>query len=147
MKIPERLCLFLDFNQHMEKRLLTDEYDIEVLIDVFYAKVLRHPELSVFFSEAVHNWPFHKGRFIKYWSAQILFTETYEGTPLHQHVEVDQRFKSGFTKHHFDEWARLWVETVNELFYGEKAELARESGANMAKNIYLKMFFNRTPQA
>ena len=52
-------------------------------------------------------------------------------------------YAKGFTKDHFDEWARLWVETVDELFEGSKANLAKESGVNMAKNIYLKMFVNR----
>jgi hemoglobin len=131
----------------MDKRSLSSQEDVSLLIDSFYEKVLKHPELSYYFSEAIHNWPFHKDRFMKYWSKQILFEETYEGTPLHQHVAVDQRFDRGFKKEHFDEWTRVWIETVDELFEGPKAELAKESAANMAKNIYHKMFFNRSPQA
>lgn len=126
------------------KRELSDQYDIEVLIDVFYAKVLRHSELSFYFSDAVKNWTHHKKRFIEYWSSQILFTDTYEGSILPSHVAVDKKYGSGFKKEHFTEWARLWTETIEELFVGEKAELAKESGVNMSKNIYLKMFVNRT---
>ncbi len=130
----------------MEKRPLTDEYDIEVLIDVFYTKVLRHKELSVFFSDAVKNWEYHKKRFVQFWSAQILFTDTYDGgTPLPQHVEIDRKYGGKFKKEHFDAWTNIWVETVNELYVGEKAELAKETGENMARNIYMKMFLNRKP--
>ena len=130
----------------MEKRHLEDEYDIEVLIDVFYTKVLRHHELSIFFSEAVKNWDFHKKRFVKFWSAQVFFTDNYDGgTPLPQHVSVDEKYGHQFTKFHFDEWARLWVETVDELYNGEKAELAKETGEHMARNIYMKMFLHRKP--
>jgi hemoglobin len=125
------------------KKPLQSAEDVSLLIDTFYQKVLEHPELSYYFSEAILNWPFHKERFMLYWTRQILFTDTYEGTPLHQHVAVDQKFERGFNKGHFDEWARLWMETVDELFDGPKAELAKESGTNMAKNIYHKMFFNR----
>lgn len=127
----------------MTRTQITDEADIASLIDHFYEKVLKHPLLSYYFSEAIHNWPFHKDRFVQYWSKQILFADTYPETPLHRHVAVDRQFEQGFTKKHFEEWERLWVETVDELFEGDKADLAKESGRNMAKNIYLKMFFNR----
>lgn len=129
------------------KAILESEYEIEILIDTFYEKVMGHAELSYFFSEAVLNWAFHKKKFIQYWSKQILFKESYEGSPLHKHVAIDHQFGRGFNKHHFHEWARLWEETVKELFEGEKAQLAIESGVNMAKNIYLKMFVNRRPEA
>ncbi len=128
------------------KARIESEFEIEMLIDTFYEKVLEHEELSYFFSEAVMNWEFHKQMFIKYWSKQILFTDSYEGSPLHRHIEVDQKFGRSFTKYHFEEWARLWVETIDILFEGDKAELAKESGVNMAKNIYLKMFVNRKPE-
>lgn len=129
------------------KARIESEFEIEMLIDTFYEKVLEHEELSYFFSEAVMNWEFHKQMFIKYWSKQILFTDSYEGSPLHRHIEVDRRFGRSFTKYHFEEWTRLWVETIDILFEGDKAELAKESGVNMAKNIYLKMFVNRKPVA
>ena len=127
------------------KARIESEFEIEMLIDTFYEKVLEHEELSYFFSEAVMNWEFHKQMFIKYWSKQILFTDSYEGSPLNRHIEVDHRFGRSFTKYHFEEWTRLWVETIDILFEGDKAELAKESGVNMAKNIYLKMFVNRKP--
>ena len=127
------------------KARIESEFEIEMLIDTFYEKVLEHEELSYFFSEAVMNWEFHKQMFIKYWSTQILFTDSYEGSPLNRHIEVDHRFGRSFTKYHFEEWTRLWVETIDILFEGDKAELAKESGVNMAKNIYLKMFVNRKP--
>ena len=127
----------------MIKKELNDEQDIATLIDSFYKKVLEHDRLAYFFTEAIHNWSFHKQQFIKYWSSQILFTDSYEGTPLHRHVHIDQHFEKGFTRQHFDDWAALWQETVEELFVGDKAELAKECGVNMAKNIYLKMFLNR----
>ncbi|WP_258100222.1 group III truncated hemoglobin [Marinoscillum pacificum] len=128
------------------KARIESEFEIEMLIDTFYEKVLEHEELSYFFSEAVMNWEFHKQMFIKYWSKQILFTDSYEGSPLHRHIEVDHRFGRSFTKYHFEEWARLWVETIDILFEGDKAELAKESGVNMAKNIHLKMYVNRKPE-
>ena len=95
------------------KARIESEFEIEMLIDTFYEKVLEHEELSYFFSEAVMNWEFHKQMFIKYWSKQILFTDSYEGSPLHRHIEVDQKFGRSFTKYHFEEWARLWVETID----------------------------------
>lgn len=127
----------------MEKRTLSTVEDIELLIDTFYDRILKHEALSYFFSDAVKNWDFHKQQFVRYWSSQILFTDTYEGSPLGRHVFIDNHFEHKFRKEHFDDWARVWAETVDDLFEGEKADLAKESGVNMARNIYLKMFVNR----
>ena len=121
--------------------------DIYLLIDTFYEKVLKNSLLSVFFTHAIENWPFHKQQFVKYWSKQILFTDSYEGSPLPLHIHVDKLYKGSFKKEHFEEWERLWIETVDQLFKGEKAEIAKEAGQNMAKNIYLKMFVNRRPES
>ena len=124
---------------------IKNEMDIYLLIDTFYEKILKHEKLSYFFKDAVNNWPYHKQQFVKYWSKQILFTDTYEGSPLPSHIAVDQRFDRSFERSHFEDWLMLWTETVDQLFQGEKAKLAKESGRNMAKNIHLKMFVNRTP--
>ena len=130
----------------MKKKDITDEMDIYLLIDMFYEKILKNEMLSHFFQHAIESWPEHKQMFVKYWSKQILFTDTYEGSPLHTHIAVDHMYGKGFTKAHFDEWTRIWTETVNALFAGSKAQLAIEAGQNMAKNIYLKMFVNRPSQ-
>ncbi len=122
---------------------ISDQTDIVLLIDSFYEKVLQHDELSYFFKHAIGNWTVHKQAFVKYWSKQVLFEDSYEGSPLHAHIAVDQMYDKSFAEEHFNEWARIWVETVSELFDGQKAELAKESGKNMARNIYLKMFLNR----
>ena len=128
------------------KNDISSELDIYLLIDSFYEKVLKSPNLSFFFKHAIGNWPVHKQMFVKYWSKQILFTDTYDGSPLPAHIHVDNMYDRRFKKEHFEEWGQLWKETVNELFEGSKAKLAKEAGENMAKNIYLKMFVNRHPE-
>ena len=127
----------------MEKKVIEDQMDIYLLIDSFYEKVLQHEELAYFFKHAVGNWPVHKQAFVRYWSKQILFTDSYPDSPLQAHIQIDQMYDNNFRKEHFEEWSRLWCDTVDALFTGDKADLAKESGSNMAKNIYLKMFVNR----
>jgi len=127
----------------MEKKDITDEMDIYLLIDTFYDRILKNEILSHFFQHAIENWPQHKQLFVKYWCKQILFKDSYDGSPLHTHIAVDHMYGKGFRKSHFDEWAHIWKETVHTLFEGNKAALAIEAGQNMAKNIYLKMFVNR----
>lgn len=113
---------------HVKGEIKTED-DIELLIDAFYAKVLKHPTLSYFFLN-----PSKTG---------LSTSSILSDTGLHRfflptHMRVHRCT-------HFEEWSRLWQETVEQLFFGEKAEFAILSGQNMAKNIYLKMFFNRMP--
>ena len=117
--------------------------DIVRLIDVFYTKVVSNDQIGYFFSGAIENWPYHKSRFVDYWESQILFKESYEGSPLQRHIDIDKHYNHGFQPAHFELWICLFDESVEELFSGEKADLAKEAAKNMAKNIYYKMFFNR----
>ena len=42
-------------------------------------------------------------------------------------------------KEHFDQWLHLFSKTVNELFSGEKAEMAKQRAAVIGWTIQSKM--------
>lgn len=125
------------------KKDITDRRDVGILIRKFYVKVLANEEIGKFFGEAVTNWEYHLERFIDFWESQIFFTDSWEGSILKGHIEVDQRFGHGFESEHFDIWYSLFENTVDEHHAGEKAELAKDTAKNMAKNIYRQMVIAR----
>jgi hemoglobin len=125
---------------------IKDRNDIDRLIRNFYMKVLDNKDIGKFFAEAVKSWDYHQERFVDYWEAQVLFHDSYEGSPLQGHIDVDRKFGHGFKPQHFEIWLRLFEGMVNDLFEGDKAELAKEAARNMAQNIYKKMFIGRKPE-
>ncbi|MBV6645824.1 MAG: group III truncated hemoglobin [Cyclobacteriaceae bacterium] len=127
------------------KNDITSKVDIARLIDHFYDKVLRDPDLNLFFKEAIGNWPYHKQRFVDFWSSRVLFADSYQETPLRSHIAIDKKFDNSFHPKHFEKWTSLFNETVDELFEGEKAKLAKDTGANVSQNIYKQMFIGRKP--
>ena len=127
-------------------RDITNRQDIEKLIDAFYNKIVFDSELALFFGESVKDWEAHKANFVNYWSKQVLFDDAYEGSPLRRHIDIDHKYNRSFKPEHFELWYRIFESTVDELFVGEKAQLAKEAAKNMAKNIYRQMFIGRHPE-
>ena len=64
----------------------------------------------------------------------------YIGNPLEVHVKVDQANNNSITEHHFGIWLNLWFETIEHLFAGENAELAKRRARKMGTFIHLKIF-------
>jgi hemoglobin len=43
------------------------------------------------------------------------------------------------TKSHFDRWKKLFIETVDDCFEGEKAELAKQRAISIATMMQIKI--------
>ncbi len=112
--------------------------DIELLVNAFYAKVIADKELGHIFHEiAKVNWPTHLSVMYDFWENIILFTGTYEGNPmnLHQHLH----HISPLNEHHFEQWNNLFIKTVDELFEGAKAGLAKQRALSISLIIKKKL--------
>lgn len=99
---------------------LTSRDDIEVLIRRFYDKVQKDDLLSDFFTQV--NWATHLPVMFDFWETVLFFTGNYSGNPMQAHKMVNQRMP--MQPKHFARWLTLFTDTVNEMFQGEKAELA-----------------------
>lgn len=129
----------------MHKHDIANRGDVDLLVRIFYNKILEDDDLSEFFLDAVHNWAYHHERFVDYWESVILEIEIGDKSPLSGdvHIKVDRRFGNTFKQKHFKRWLSLFQQTVDELFEGPKAEWAKVSARQMADNIHKKMFFGR----
>lgn len=120
------------------KQDITDRNDIIHLVDTFYAKVSRDAVIGPIFTDVAKvNWDHHLPVMYSFWETQLLDGKTYAGNPMKVHADLNARYP--LLQYHFDGWVRLFVETVDELFAGSKAEEAKTRGSQIAQLMHHKM--------
>jgi hemoglobin len=108
--------------------------DIILLVDSFYKKVNKDELLSPVFNEKAHvNWEEHLPVMYSFWSAVLFESNTYKGQPLTSHLELP------ITTLHFERWLKLFKQTVDENFKGEKAEEIKEKADSIAVIFQTKL--------
>jgi hemoglobin len=119
-------------------KLIENEADIELLVNSFYDKVLHDKMLSPFFNHvAKSHWDQHLRVMNCFWNNLLFYTGGYFGNPLHTHQAL-HRFKTLEPKH-FERWLSLFNTTIDELFKGEKAELAKSRAYAIATVMQIKV--------
>ena len=118
--------------------------DVALLVDQFYKKVRANAILGPIFNQAITNWDQHLDHLTTFWESSLFMgkplKKKYIGNPLEVHVKVDQENNNSITEHHFGIWLNLWFETIEQLFAGENAELAKRRARKMGTFIHLKIF-------
>lgn len=110
----------------------------------FYSQVRKDIVLGEIFNAIILDWPSHLITITDFWEANLLFTSGYRGNPMRAHMEVDRLTENNLLQSHFDRWLEIWFETVDRLFIGEKADLAKRRAHNMASAIFMYIYKNRT---
>lgn len=99
-------------------RAITTKSDVEELVNVFYSRVLQDEQLAPFFQQL--DFPTHLPKMIHFWSFVLLDEPGYTTNVTEKHANMP------LTKALFDRWVQLFHATVDALFSGEKAELAKQ---------------------
>jgi hemoglobin len=122
----------------MHKKDIANRQDIQVLIDSFYTKVRQDHVIGYIFNEIARvDWPHHLPIMYDFWEGVLFQKGGYAGNPMIIHKQLHQQ--SPLTKEHFDQWLKLFLETIGEHFEGEKAELARQRAISIATTIRIKI--------
>jgi hemoglobin len=127
----------------MQKEI-ENRQDVFTLVATFYEKVKIDPLLGPVFNTAIKDWDTHLEHLTNFWESNLFFVKKYSGNPLQKHVEVDQQNNNTINEMHFGVWLNLWFETIDELFVGERAQLAKNRARNMGTFIHLKIFEARS---
>jgi hemoglobin len=98
----------------MEKHDIITRRDLTALVDSFYEKVKTDSLLGPVFSYI--NWEKHLPIMYNFWCSMLLGEGSYKGNPLQSHLHLP------IERTHFDQWLKLFKETVDENFFGEKAD-------------------------
>jgi hemoglobin len=101
----------------MQTQDILTRSDVTILVDAFYEKVKTDPLLGPVFSHV--NWPAHLPTMYNFWCSMLLGERSYGGNPFQSHVHLPiQRI-------HFVQWLKIFHQTVDEHFSGEKADEAK----------------------
>lgn len=121
-----------------DKKDMETREDIIILVDTFYEKVLRDQTIGYIFNDVVNiNLEKHMPVMYDFWETTLFHTAVYKGNPMKIHDKLNE--KESLTKPHFDQWLTLFNETVDDLFYGEKAALAKTRALSIATVMQIKI--------
>lgn len=108
--------------------------DIKSMVDAFYGKVREDKLLADIFNKKIQDrWPMHLEKMYRFWQTVLLEKHTYHGSPFPPHAKLPVSME------HFERWLKLFSETVDSLFAGEKAERAKWQGERMAAMFHSKI--------
>lgn len=113
------------------------EDSIRRLVDSFYAKVRRDPELAPIFLRAIPgDWQPHLNKMYDFWSSVMLTTGRYKGNPVIKHQVLP-----GMKTFLFERWLALFSETCDELFDEAVGDAFRGKAARIAESLKLALFY------
>ena len=122
---------------------IVDRNDIALLVRTFYAKIRKDAVLGPIFNQIVTDWEPHLELLTDFWETQLFLKRKYFGNPVTAHQEVDDKMQHTITPEHFGLWMNLWFATIDELFKGETAYIAKNRAQKMSTMLYLKIYEHR----
>jgi len=110
--------------------------DIKLLVDQFYGKIRENDLLGPIFDSVIKDkWPEHLDKMYRFWESILLANNTYNGRPFPPHAQLPVQLK------HFDQWKALWFETLDELYQGEVADMAKWRATKIAEVFHAKITY------
>lgn len=122
----------------MKKDILSRE-DVFELVSRFYSKVRKDELLAPFFT-TIKYWDEHLEQLTTFWESSLFLKTKYFGDPLTAHVKLDKTHGNRIEQKHFGQWMNLWYDTVDELYEGEYAQMAKNRARKMSTFLYMKIF-------
>jgi hemoglobin len=127
----------------MKVKEIETRTDVSLLVRSFYAKVRVDAVLGPIFNGIITDWESHLELLTDFWETQLFLKRKYHGNPILAHNEVDAKMNHTITPEHFGLWLNLWYQTIDELFNGDNAFVAKNRARQMNTMLYMKMFENR----
>jgi hemoglobin len=130
-------------NKNLKK--LENRQDLSLLVHTFYGEIREDETLGPIFNGHISDsqWPEHLSKLTDFWESQLFGVAKFRGNPSQKHKSVDANLNYSITENHFEKWLQLWFETIDRLFDGEMASLAKEAARKMATAQYLIINKNR----
>jgi hemoglobin len=123
----------------MSEQKITEE-EISNLVDRFYAKVRRDPEIGPIFNETIEDWPTHLALLKNFWSTVLLTTGRYKGDPMMTHLQLP------LEPNHFERWLGLFAETANEVLPSDHAATIIAKSQRIAQNFKMGIAFQKSKE-
>jgi hemoglobin len=117
---------------------IEDRGDCERLVRAFYGRALTDPVIGwIFVDVAKLDVEAHVPQIASFWETVLLGARSYSGGAFRPHAVLHRkvRLRAG----HFERWLWLWRTTVDELFAGRRAELAKAHAERVAHAFYARL--------
>ncbi|MEZ5123862.1 MAG: group III truncated hemoglobin [Solirubrobacterales bacterium] len=116
--------------------------DCERLVAAFYDSAMADPMIGYLFTDVAQlDLDKHLPVIASFWETVLLGAQTYAGGAFAVHATLDR--KSPLHRAHFERWLVLWGETVDELFAGPTAELAKQHALCVAAAFHRRLAAGR----
>ena len=117
---------------------IEDREDIAALVEAFYKRAFADPLLGpIFIDIAKMDLAAHMPIMCDFWETVLFQTGAYRRNAFMIHLHLHQM--EPLTKVHFQRWEDMWHQTVDEMFSGEKAILAKLNASRIANSIHRRL--------
>ncbi len=125
-------------NASRESRDIQTRADCERLVRAFYGRALTDPIIGWLFTDVAKlDLEAHVPRLTSFWETILLDAHSYGGGAFRPHLELN--FKTPLKQGHFDRWLELWRTTVDELFSGPRADLAKSHAERVGQAFQARL--------
>jgi len=112
--------------------------DIELLMEKFYDKVKKDDTIGPIFNDVAQvNWAHHIPIICDFWETLLLDSASYRKNAMEVHFSLNRKIP--LEEKHFQVWLKLFTDTVDEYFGGEKAEMAKKKAKSIAALMQFKI--------
>jgi hemoglobin len=123
-------------------RDIRDRADIDELVREFYGAAFGDEIIGYIFTDIARlDLGKHLPIIADFWEMMLLggesFPAKYGRSPMSAHIDLNEREQ--LRSEHFDRWLKLFGETVDRLFHGPVAELAKVRAAGIAETMRLRV--------
>ena len=117
---------------------ISSRADIEKFIGNFYDTVKLDKTIGYIFTEVVEmNWETHIPVIVDFWETILLDNPVYKKNAMEVHYELNKKIP--LQKEHFTSWLQLFNASVDNLFEGKIADLAKTRAKSIAGIMLFKM--------
>ena len=120
------------------KKDIESREDLVRMLTLFYQNAFSDELIGRFFTEVVPlDLATHIPVIADFWESVVFGARGYRKNVMEVHSHIHQL--SAIKKEHLDRWVKLFTETVDELFEGEKALLIKQRARSIATLMDIKL--------
>ena len=117
---------------------ITSRDDIERLVRAFYARATTDEVIGYLFTEVARlDLEAHLPIMFSFWETVLLGVRGYSGNPMQVHLALHRL--SPLRAEHFDRWLLLWVQSIEQLHRGPRADEAKAKARAIARSMQLRL--------
>jgi hemoglobin len=107
-------------------------------VRAFYAKAFEDPLIGWLFTVVAKlDLEAHVPRITSFWETILLGAGTYTGGAFGPHAQLHA--KAELREAHFERWLQIWFGTVDDMFQGERANVAKVHALRVARAFHQRL--------